>query len=296
MLNKLCKYSLRSVLGALGRDCFLIGYSDVKIVVIICPHLLVWTHDSKRFIHAASEIFLELVFNERAAFPFGLEVALSTHIVGLHLATLVIGETRSIIGGNFFNLDIILVWRWTSVTASILSSQEVRLITAAMVSYLIFLFGICCPNRISIIVRVRLVLNRIFGKCSFPQVSKVAQRRFVIVQWRLVHTFLRSPNIRHTFSVLIIDLVLVTDKILAAHLLLWIASVFEKDRTMWLILRRSFVVLPVQEHQRQKWHEVIVDELERKHRLEEGIRHWMRVISREVNPEVECEYNDEAAS
>ena len=52
----------------------------------------------------------------------------------------------------------------------------------------------------------------------------------------------------------------------------------------------------MQEHQRQEWHEVIVDELEREHRLKKCIRHFVRVISREVNPEVERQYNDKAAS
>ena len=139
-------YSFRSVLGALCRDCFLVDHSDVETVVIIC-RLLLYSDDSKRLMHAAPEVFLELVFNERAAFPSeDSERILIVHIVCLHLITLVCGKMRSIIGRNFLNFDIIVIGRWNSVTARILRGKEQRLIAAAMVSYLIFLLGICSLN------------------------------------------------------------------------------------------------------------------------------------------------------
>ena len=75
--------------------------------------------------HAAPEVFLELVFNERAAFPtLDSERILIIHIVGRHFITLVCGEMRSIIGRNFLNLDIIVVGRWNSVTARFLRGKE----------------------------------------------------------------------------------------------------------------------------------------------------------------------------
>ena len=75
-------------------------------------------------IHAASEVFLELVFNEGAAFPRDSEIVLIVWMVGRHLITLVCCEVRSVVRRYFLDLDIISIRRWSLFTACILRGKE----------------------------------------------------------------------------------------------------------------------------------------------------------------------------